>query len=108
MENKISSLTCQNCGICCRNFPFVEVNNREMTALEKFTKMHRYEFTDPMGPTYDDGHFLKTKANGDCLFLKVENGHFSCGVYEARADICRNYPVNEHHWKWCNENRIEK
>ena len=76
MENKISSLTCQNCGICCRNFPFVEVNNREMTALEKFTKMHRNEFTDPMGPTYDDGHFLKTKANGDCLFLKVDKGFF--------------------------------
>jgi len=108
MENKISSLTCQNCGICCRNFPFVEVNNNEMTALENFTKLDRKAFTDPMGPTYDDGHFLKTKENGDCMFLKVDNGFFSCGVYEARAGICRNYPVNEHHWKWCNENRVTK
>lgn len=106
MENKISSLTCQKCGICCRDFPFVEVTDTEMKALEKFTKLKREEFTDPKGPTYASGHFLKTKPNGDCLFLKVNNGFFSCGVYDARAGICRNYPVNEHHWKWCNENRV--
>jgi len=108
MENKISAEICQNCGICCRNFPFVEVNNNEMTTLERFTGLDRKEFTDPMGPSYADGSFLKTQENGDCIFLKINNGFFSCGVYEARAGICRNYPVNEHHWKWCNENRVEK
>ncbi|WP_185968886.1 YkgJ family cysteine cluster protein [Carboxylicivirga sp. M1479] len=107
MENKISSLTCQNCGVCCRDFPFVEVNDAEMTALEKYTKLSRYDFTEPRGASYDDGHFLKTKENGDCMFLKVDNGYFTCGVYEARAGICRNYPVHEKHWKWCNENRVE-
>ncbi|WP_289053356.1 YkgJ family cysteine cluster protein [Carboxylicivirga marina] len=107
MENKISSPTCQNCGVCCRNFPFVELNESELKALEDFTKMHRHEFTDPRGPSYDDGYFLKSKENGDCIFLKIDNGFFTCGVYEARADICRNYPINEHHWKWCNENRVE-
>ncbi len=107
MENTISSSICQRCGICCRNFPFVELNDAEMTALENFTHLDREDFTDPKGHSYADGHFLKSKANGDCIFLKVEDGNFSCGVYEARAGICRNYPVNEHHWKWCKENRVE-
>ncbi len=107
MENKISSLTCQNCGVCCRNFPFVELNNEELQALEKFTNLQREEFTNPRGHSYADGHFLKTKENGDCIFLNVDNGFFSCGVYPARAGICRNYPINEHHWKWCNENRVK-
>ncbi len=107
MENPVSSNTCRNCGICCQNFPFVEVNDAEMTVLEKFTQMDRKEFTDPIGSNYDAGHFLKFKENGDCMFLKADNGFFSCTVYEARAGICRNYPVNKHHWKWCNENRVK-
>ena len=107
MENKISSVTCQNCGVCCRNFPYVELNDKELTNLENYTGKHRNSFTEPKGRSYVDGHFLKTKANGDCIFLRVNNGTYSCGVYEARAGICRNYPVTEQHWLWCNTNRVK-
>ncbi|WP_430816948.1 YkgJ family cysteine cluster protein [Carboxylicivirga sp. RSCT41] len=105
MERIISSITCQKCGICCQNFPFVELNDKEITRLENFTKLNRTDFTEPKGPSYADGYFLKSKENGDCIFLNSHNGNYSCGVYEARAEICRNYPVNEKHWQWCFENR---
>lgn len=105
MKDVISEEICQNCGICCRNFPFVEVSKHDIHLLEKFTGLSFDKFTNPKGYT-DEGYFLQTKENGNCLFLKkTSNGH-SCGVYIARPQICRDYPVNIKHWEWCNANRV--
>ena len=91
MENSIASETCKNCAECCKHYSFVEVSQNEIKALEKFTGLSFEVFTNPKGKAIEE-YFLKFKENGYCYFLNTNNGNYSCDVYEARADICRNYP----------------
>lgn len=46
-------------------------------------------------------YFLQFRENGDCIFLDERNGGYHCGVYEARAGVCRNYPSNTNQEKHC-------
>jgi Fe-S-cluster containining protein len=48
--------------------------------------------------------FLQFHENGHCLFLTEESGSFSCSVYEARPEICRNYPSNPSQKALCDTN----
>jgi Fe-S-cluster containining protein len=72
--------------------------------LERLTKLPFDIFsnrTDGAGEEY----FLNFKENGDCFFLNENNGDYSCGVYESRAEVCRNYPSMPNQIDVCNSNR---
>lgn len=85
-----SSETCQACGQCCRNHPYILVPESELIRLEKVSGLDRDQFTYKN----DDARFLAFKENGDCIFLKGEAGSYHCGVYEGRGELCRDYPSN--------------
>jgi uncharacterized protein len=104
MENKISSEICQKCAECCKNFPFVELSQNEIYELEKHTGLPFDMFTNPKGETVEE-YFLQFKENGYCFFLHENNGDYSCGVYEARSEICRNYPSKPCQNEVCNANQ---
>jgi len=59
--------------------------------LEKVTGLHHDAFTNGKMMEVEE-YFLQFKSNGYCHFLNEDNGSFSCGVYDARPAICRNYP----------------
>lgn len=93
MTNKISSEICQKCGKCCQARPFVELSPNEIAAIEKLTNLPRESFTypkDKAGTLF----FLQFKENGHCIFLNENNGVYSCGIYEVRSKLCRDYPSN--------------
>ncbi len=104
MENTISSETCKNCAECCKHYSFVELSQIEINALEKFTGLPFEVFTNPKGKAVGE-YFLKFKENGDCYFLNTKNSNYSCGVYEARAGVCRNYPSEPSQNEVCDANR---
>ncbi|MBA4367567.1 MAG: hypothetical protein C0403_08000 [Desulfobacterium sp.] len=104
MENKISSEICQKCAECCKNFPFVELSQNEIYKLEKHTGLPFDMFTNPKGKAVEE-YFLQFKENGYCFFLNENNGDYSCGVYEARSAICRNYPSKPNQNEVCNANQ---
>jgi Fe-S-cluster containining protein len=104
MENIIISEICQKCAECCRNYPFVELSQNEIYEIEKLTKLPSDFFTNQKGEAGEE-YFLQFKENGDCFFLNENNGDYSCGVYEARSKICRNYPSKPNQNKVCDSNR---
>lgn len=104
MANAASSETCRKCAECCRHNSFVELSQHDVNVLEEFTGLHFAEFTNPKGEAVE-GYFLKFNENGDCIFLNGDSGHYSCSVYEARAEVCRDYPSRPTQNEVCDANR---
>ena len=103
MENTISSDICRKCAECCKHYPFVELSQNEICALEELTGLSPDAFTNPKDEGAEE-YFLKFKENGDCFFLIQNSGGYSCGAYEARSKICRNYPSNPSQDEVCDAN----
>ncbi len=104
MENITRSEICKNCAECCKHYSFIELSQIEINELEKFTGLRFDIFTNPKGKAVEE-YFLKFKENGDCYFLNGNNGNYSCGVYEARSGICRNYPSDRSQNEVCDTNK---
>jgi len=104
MQKIILSEICRKCGECCKNYPFVELSHNEIYALEKLTGLPFYVFTDKKDEGSEE-FFLQFKKNGNCFFLHENNDDYSCGVYESRPVICRNYPSKSIQNEVCNANR---
>ena len=100
MENIITREICIKCAECCKNHPFVNLSGNEITSLENLTGLQANLFTNPKGKEIEE-YFLQFKENGDCFFLVDEKGIYSCGVYEARPKICKNYPSEPRQKKVC-------
>ncbi len=104
MQNVISSEICQKCGKCCKNHPYVELSFSEIHVLELATQLPWVAFAYPKGKA-TEGYFLLFQANGDCYFLKDNDGCFSCGVYESRPGKCINYPEKPPQKEACRTHR---
>ncbi len=101
MENIISTEICERCAKCCKNYPFVELSKNEINSLEHLSGLHFNMFTNPTGKAIDN-YFLQFQENGNCFFLNEDHGIYSCGVYEARPEICKNYPSETKQKEVCN------
>jgi uncharacterized protein len=104
MENKITSEICKKCAECCKNFPFVELSQNEIYEIEKLTELPSDLFSIQKGEAGGE-YFLQFKENGDCIFLNENNGDYSCRVYKARSEICKNYPSKPKQNEVCDSNR---
>jgi uncharacterized protein len=82
---------CNGCGSCCRDFAFIQLSQDDIKTLEKFTGLTAEEFTDNIDIA-GEKRFMKFQENGDCIFLKMIGGAYSCSVYEARSVTCKSYP----------------
>ncbi len=98
-----SSLTCNSCGLCCKDYAYVQLSQADVKRLEGFTGLAAEEFSDSSDK---EGklRFMSFQDNGDCVFLRTVNGAYSCGVYEARSDTCRNYPTTQSQIETCRRN----
>lgn len=91
--------SCTLCGRCCTN----EFNGH-VFLLDDDTQRVRefrpdavvpapyFELCDQYGNFYVSGYSLKSKENGDCIFL--DNNR--CTIYNKRFSICRIYPYMLH------------
>jgi len=89
-----ATLICNNCGTCCRNFAYILLSQDDIKTLENFTGLTSEEFTNNVDKA-GEKRFMKFQDNGDCIFLKIIDGVYSCSVYEARSVLCRDYPSND-------------
>lgn len=103
MEIVIKTEICKKCAECCKHFPFVELSAKEIHSLEKESGLNLEVFTNAKGKAVEE-YFLQFQKNGDCIFLNKKNGGYSCGVYEARPEICKNYPSKPKQKKLCDAN----
>lgn len=89
-----TTYVCNNCGACCRNFAYILLSQDDIKTIENFTGLTAEEFTNNVDKT-GEKRFMKFQENGDCIFLKIKDGAYSCSVYEARSETCRNYPSTD-------------
>jgi len=94
---------CNGCGLCCKNFAYIRLSQDDVKLLENFTGLTSEEFTDSIDKAAKK-RFMAFQKNGDCIFLKIIDGSYSCSVYEARPMKCRNYPSTEIQKKTCRVN----
>jgi hypothetical protein len=87
------SFECTQCGNCCSGDPgYVWATKSEIARISAFLGR-----TDG---SLDKAHLrrvglyysLTEKPNGDCVFLKRENGKTMCGIYPVRPLQCRTWP----------------
>jgi len=104
LQNIIKEIgfTCSLCGRCCTKEynGHVFLLSADARALKTFAPdalepAPDYPYSDKEGNFYVSGYALKTKENGDCIFL--ENNR--CTIYDKRFTICRLYPYMLHREK---------
>ncbi len=95
---------CNTCGACCRAFAYIQLSQNEITVIESFTGLAAEEFSNS-GERNGEKRFMKFKENGDCVFLNITDGAYSCCAYEARSNICREYPASDIQETTCRINR---
>lgn len=79
---------CQSCANCCRKST-VRLTERDLERLEKALRLKRDRvISDYTLPSGEEGLILRRDDERGCVFL---DGNF-CLIYEARPDICRDYP----------------
>lgn len=91
---------CDFCGKCCTSEfndhvflldddaqKIIEHNGREFLRHAPY-----FDLCDNLGIFYVMGYALKTKPNGDCIFLRDRR----CENYEIRPRICKIYPYMLH------------
>ncbi len=84
---------CTQCGNCCSGPPgYVWVTKVEIGRIAKFTG--RTDGWLPKTQLRREGfrYSLTELADGDCIFLKRENGKSYCGIYDVRPLQCRTWP----------------
>lgn len=87
------SFECTQCGNCCSGDPgYVWATKDEVRRISEFLgrtdgwldKTHLRR----VGLRYS----LTERADGDCVFLKRENGKAMCSIYPVRPLQCRTWP----------------
>lgn len=104
MKKTISSEICTICAGCCRNYPFVELTEDDILAIEHVTGLRSEDFTHSKGSA-GKAPFLQLQESGDCIFLSGNKGRYSCGVYKARPRICKDYPCKPKQREACDANQ---
>lgn len=81
--------SCTGCGQCCTGAPGTIYINRDMAdRIAVYLGLSRAAFLRRYAYPFKNGHSLREKASGDCVFF--ENG--KCGIYPVRPTQCRTYP----------------
>ena len=102
----LSTHVCNGCGACCRSFAYIQLSQDDVKTLETFTGLTSEEFSNSSDRA-GEKRFMKFQENGDCIFLDIIDGAYSCSVYEARSVTCRSYPSTDIQNETClnNSNR---
>lgn len=104
MTKNKTNYDCAKCpGYCC-SYPRIEVTKKDIVRLAehfkispalaklKFTRYYEFKSEDPKDDVQEQ--ILRHKKDhiykSTCLFLDQEKRR--CSIYEARPDVCRQFP----------------
>ncbi len=95
---------CRMCGECCRGSGGIVLKLKDQERLAAHFKLDRETFLAKYGEKRGAKHYLKTKADGFCIFF----GN-NCEVHQVKPDVCRAWPffhgnmVDEVSWAMASE-----
>lgn len=82
---------CQSCGDCCKDH-YVVLSSEDLLRLSKFTGLDKNDFSYVSFRSIFKRALDYDKKSGNCIFLCEKDGIYSCGIYEVRPSVCRDYP----------------
>lgn len=90
MEN--TTLSCRQCGACCRWAGYVRLREGEVDAIAAFLGMGISEFTERYTRLAADRHDLSLIENQDqtCVFLTADS---QCQIHDTKPRQCRDFPL---------------
>jgi Fe-S-cluster containining protein len=81
-------IDCTQCANCCRVATAV-VTERDVDRLARHFRVKPERiFADYVVESEEEGHILRRRENGECVFLE---GNL-CTDYESRPETCQRYP----------------
>jgi uncharacterized protein len=84
---------CTQCGNCCSGPPgYVWVTRDEVKRIADFLGLGNGWLDKSRLRRVGFRHSLTEKPDGDCIFLKRENGKAMCSIYPVRPLQCRTWP----------------
>lgn len=84
---------CTQCGNCCSGAPgYVYITPAEIERVAAFLQIEDGRLPPSHLRRVGNRFSLTELDNGDCIFLKNENGKRTCGVYPVRPLQCRTWP----------------
>jgi hypothetical protein len=87
------SFTCTQCGNCCGGDPgYVWATEEELARIAQFIGHENPRLDKRYLKRVGVRYSLVEKENGDCIFLKRENGKAACSIYPVRPLQCRTWP----------------
>ena len=94
------SFTCTQCGNCCSGPPgYVWVTAKDVRAIASFLGRSDGKLGKEHIRRVAFRTSLVEKPDGDCVFLKRENGRALCSIYSVRPLQCRTWPFWDHNLK---------
>jgi Fe-S-cluster containining protein len=90
---KHRDITCRRCGVCCHVDMVAYVSPED---IERWEKEQRHDIIDRLrdneviwaGDRIVNRFGFKVTS---CVYLNWDGASFSCGIYETRPIVCRNY-----------------
>ena len=87
------SFECTQCGNCCSGDPgYVWATKDEVAKIAEFLGRPDGRLDDTQLRRVGFRYSLTEKPDGDCIFLKRENGKGICSIYSVRPTQCRTWP----------------
>lgn len=87
-EDIEEQIDCTKCANCCRMATAV-VTERDIHRLARHFRVKEERiFADYVVDNEEEGHILRRRENGECVFLSGNE----CTVYESRPEVCQRYP----------------
>jgi len=84
---------CTQCGNCCTGPPgYVYLTRDEAARIAAFLNRATGELPASELRRVGSRLSLTERTNGDCVFLKTEDGQRICGIYPVRPLQCRTWP----------------
>ncbi len=84
---------CTQCGNCCSGDPgYVWATKEEIRRISEFLGRNDGWLDRAHLRRVGLRYSLTEKDDGDCVFLKRENGKTTCGIYPVRPLQCRTWP----------------
>lgn len=84
---------CTQCGNCCSGDPgYVWATKEEIKRIAKFLGRSDHWLDKKHLRRVGFRYSLTERPDGDCIFLKREDGKTYCGIYPVRPLQCRTWP----------------
>ncbi len=86
----MKDFTCKRCGDCCKWSGYVYITEEDIARISKYLSSNKFDFVNRYANMDEKPRLnLKTKPNGECIFLKGNE----CSIYPVYPKQCADFPL---------------